>query len=152
MSFDTRNGTRGAKQPSANLFLKLANSLMMSRARKKDAKMAGMRLLVLTTIGKKSGEPRSTPLAWFPGDDGTWLVAASAGGGAKNPAWYYNVAANPDRITIELAGETIPVAAEQLHGEERSRAWAAIVESSANFGGYEEKTDREIPVIRLTRA
>ncbi|TQL70708.1 deazaflavin-dependent oxidoreductase (nitroreductase family) [Nocardioides albertanoniae] len=152
MSFDTHNGTRGAKQPSAGLFLKLVNKLMMSRARKKDATMAGMRLLVLTTIGKKSGEPRSTPLAWFPGDDGTWLIAASAGGGAKNPAWYYNLAANPDRVTIELGGETIAVTAEQLHGEQRSRAWAAIVDSAANFGGYEEKTDREIPVIRLARA
>ena len=152
MSFDTHNGTRGAKQPSANLLLKLGNKLMMSRARKSNGTMAGMRLLVLTTIGKKSGEPRSTPLAWFPGDDATWLIVASAAGGPRNPAWYYNLAANPDRVTIELGGETIPVVAEQLHGDERARAWAAIVESAANFGSYEEKTDREIPVIRLTRA
>lgn len=152
MSFDTRNGTRGARQPTANPLLKLGNKVMMRRARKSNGTTAGMRLLVLNTIGKKSGEPRSSPLAWFPGEDDTWLIAASAAGGAKNPAWYYNLAANPDRVTIELAGEAIPVVAEQLHGEERARAWAAIVESAANFGSYEEKTDREIPVIRLTRA
>ena len=152
MTFDAHNGTRGAKQPSASPILKLANKLMMSRARKKDATMAGMRLLALTTIGKKSGEPRSTPVAWFPAGDDAWLIAASANGGAKNPAWYYNIAANPDRVTIELGGKKIPVTAEQLHGQERTQAWTAIVESSANFGGYEQKTDREIPVIRLTRA
>lgn len=151
MAFDTRNGTRGARQPTANPLLKLGNKLMMRRARKSTGTTAGMRLLVLTTIGKKSGEPRSSPLAWFPGEDGTWLVVASAGGAVKNPAWYYNLAAHPDRVTIELGGETIPVVAEQLHGEERARAWAEIVDSAANFGSYEEKTDREIPVIRLTR-
>ena len=152
MSFDTRNGTRGARQPTANPLLKLGNKLMMRRARKSDSTTAGMRLLVLTTIGKKSGEPRSSPLAWFPGDDGTWLVVASAGGAAKNPAWYYNLAANPDRVTIEVGGETVPVIAEQVHGEARARAWTTIVSSAANFGSYEKKTDREIPVIRLTRA
>ncbi|MFE6511788.1 nitroreductase/quinone reductase family protein [Nocardioides sp. NPDC057767] len=152
MSFDTRNGTRGARQITANPLLRLGNKLMMRRARKSNATMAGMRLLVLTTIGKQSGEPRSTPLAWFPGGDDTWLVAASAGGGARNPAWYYNIAANPDRVTIEMGGETIPVVAEQLHGEERARAWDEIKADASNFATYETKTDREIPVIRLTRA
>ncbi|GGR60287.1 deazaflavin-dependent oxidoreductase (nitroreductase family) [Nocardioides luteus] len=152
MSFDTRNGTRGAKQPSPGFFGKTMNNLMMNRARKRNVQMAGMRMLALTTIGKKSGEPRSTPLAWFPGEDDTWLIAASAGGAPKNPAWYYNIAANPDRVIIELNGERIPVVAEQLHGEERARAWAQIKQTAANFATYETKTDREIPVIRLTRA
>jgi deazaflavin-dependent oxidoreductase (nitroreductase family) len=152
MSFDTRNGTRGARQIKASPLLTLGNKLMMRRARKSNATTAGMRLLVLTTIGKKSGEPRSTPLAWFPGGDDAWLVAASAGGGARNPAWYYNIAANPDRVTIEMGGETVPVVAEQLHGDERERAWAEIKAAASNFATYETKTDREIPVIRLTRA
>jgi deazaflavin-dependent oxidoreductase (nitroreductase family) len=127
------------------------NNLMMNRARKHNVQMAGMRMLALTTIGKKSGEPRSTPLAWFPGENGTWLIAASAGGAPRNPAWYYNIAANPDRVTIELGGEKIAVTAEQLHGEERARAWVEITRTASNFASYETKTDREIPVIRLTR-
>ena len=126
MSFDTTNGTRGARQPKGP-FLKWMNSLVAGRIARKG------------------------PLGWFPGADGSWLVVAAAAGAPKNPAWYYNLKAHPDDVSIEVPGGPVAVRAEQLHGAEREEAWRSIVAASAQFGGYQEKTDRELPVIRLVR-
>ena len=94
---------------------------------------------------------RTTPVGWFPAGDGNWLVVASANGAADNPAWYYNLAANPDKARIEVRGETVPVTAEQLHGSERQQAWEDIVKAAPSFAKYVDKTDRTIPIIKLTR-
>ncbi|QRY54763.1 nitroreductase family deazaflavin-dependent oxidoreductase [Mycolicibacterium septicum] len=120
------------------------------RRSRKGVKVMGMDALVLTTVGRRSGEERSTPVAWFPGGGDTWLVVASAAGAPKNPAWYYNIAAHPDRVQVELAGRKVAVTAAQLHGAERDAAWRKIVSAVPRFAKYEEQTDREIPVIRLT--
>jgi deazaflavin-dependent oxidoreductase (nitroreductase family) len=150
MSFTTVDGTRGARQPRGR-FLKWVNKWMMSRIRRTGkAPFMGFDALVLTTIGRKSGAERSTPLGYFPGKDGTWLIVASAAGAAKNPDWYHNLAAHPDRVQIETAGRKVAVIAEQLHGAEREEAWQGIATASAQFAQYKEKTDRELPVIRLT--
>lgn len=69
--------------------------------------------------------------------------------GGKNPAWYYNVAAHPDNVQIEMAGRIIPVTAEQLDGKARERAWGEITQASRRFAKYARQTDRELPVIRL---
>jgi deazaflavin-dependent oxidoreductase (nitroreductase family) len=152
MSFDTRNGTRGARQPKAGFLMKWLNKSAAKRIRRKGGKFMGFDALVLTTTGAKSGVERTNPVGWFPtGDDDSWLVVASAAGAPKNPAWYYNIAAYPDKITIEMAGRKIPVTAEQLHGPDREEAWQRITTASPRFGQYQVKTDREIPVIRLTR-
>ncbi|MFV2145816.1 nitroreductase family deazaflavin-dependent oxidoreductase [Isoptericola sp. G70] len=149
MSFTHPQGTYGAGIRPGR-FVRCVNKLAAGRARRARGSTMGMNLLVLTAVGRTSGEPRSTPLAWFPDDDG-WLVIASAGAAASNPAWYRNVAAHPDEVTIELGGETIPVSATELHGDERAVAWEGIRASAKQFAGYEGKTDRQIPVIRLTR-
>ncbi|GAA2658312.1 nitroreductase/quinone reductase family protein [Paractinoplanes durhamensis] len=143
MTFDSRNGTRGARQPRGAL-LKLANKLTMGRVRRK-----GGRLLVLTTVGRKSGQERQSPLRWFKAGEG-WLIVASAGGGPANPAWYYNLSANPDKVTVEVDRTKVAVTAEQLHGEEYEAAWQQITKDAPQFANYQVKTDREIPVIRLT--
>lgn len=148
MSFSTRNGTRGSRQPSGKVMV-WVNRLMARRVRK-SGRGPGFDALVLTTVGRKSGVERQTPLGWFPGKDGAWLIAASAGGAAKNPAWYYNLAANPDKAQIEIPGRKIPVTAEELHGPERDGAWHVITTAAPRFGDYQTKTDRQIPVIRLT--
>jgi len=109
----------------------------------------GMNGLVLTTVGNKSGVERSTPVAWFPGENGSWLIVASANGAANNPSWYHNIAAQPGKVQIELDGRKVAVTAEQLHGPEREKAWQEITTASPRFAGYQTKTDREIPVIRL---
>ena len=148
MSFDTRAGTRGARQPRGPI-LRWVNTLAASRIRR-TGKMTGFNALILTTIGAKTGAERSNPVGWFPGPEGSWLIVASAGGAARNPAWYHNIAAHPGQVKIELNGRMIPVSAEQLHGAERDEAWRQITAAVPRFAGYERKTDRELPVIRLT--
>lgn len=148
MSFTHPTGTRGARQPGR--MFRWMNQLVVARARRTGAKTMGMNLLVLTTVGRKSGQPRANPLAWFPGPDGSWLVVASAGGAPANPAWYLNLAARPDQVTVELAGRKIAVTARELHDAEREDAWRRITAEGANFRKYETATDREMPVIRLT--
>ncbi|GAA0238623.1 nitroreductase/quinone reductase family protein [Cryptosporangium japonicum] len=150
MVFDTRNGTRGARQPRGRLLI-WANRMMMRRIRRGKGGMRGGQALVLKTVGAKSGAERESPLAWFPGEGDSWLICASAAGAAKNPAWYYNLAAHPDRVSIDVDGQTVPVTAEQLHGAERDAAWQSITASAPGFADYQVKTDRELPVIRLTR-
>jgi deazaflavin-dependent oxidoreductase (nitroreductase family) len=148
MSFDTPAGTRGARQPSGPFF-RWMNKVMSRRLRRKGGKMMGFNALVLMTVGAKSGAKRTNPVGWFPGQDGGWLIVASAAGAARNPAWYYNIAAHPDEVQIEVDGRTIPVRAEQLHGAERDKAWQQITTAAPRFAQYEEKTDRVMPVIRL---
>jgi deazaflavin-dependent oxidoreductase (nitroreductase family) len=149
MSFDTRAGTRGARQPSGKLMVWL-NKLMAKRIRRKShGRFMGFNALVLTAIGRKTGVERTTPVGWFPGKDGSWLIVASAAGAAGNPAWYHNIAAHPDNVQIDVDGRKVPVTAEQLHGLDRAEAWAQIVAAAPRFGTYQEKTDRELPIIRL---
>jgi deazaflavin-dependent oxidoreductase (nitroreductase family) len=149
MSFDTPAGTRGARQPSSSPMMRWVNKMAAGRIRR-SGKMMGFNGLILTTIGAKSGAERTTPVGWFPGNDDSWLIVASAAGAARNPAWYYNLAAHPDQASIEVDGKTVPVLAEQLHGIERDEAWQKITEAVPRFAQYQGKTDRQIPVIRLT--
>lgn len=149
MAFNTPNGTRGARQPRAGRLMRWFNGWNMKRIRRKGGKVMGMDALVLTTVGRKSGAERSTPVAYFPDGNDAWLIVASANGAANNPAWYHNIAAHPDRVRVELAGRRVSVRAEQLHGLAREEAWRRIKTELPRFAKYEEKTDREIPVIRL---
>ncbi len=148
MSFDTRAGTRGRRKPSGWVFRQM-NKLMARRIRRNGGQLSGTNALVLTTTGRRSGLPRTNPVGWFPGRDGSWLIVASAAGAAANPSWYYNIAAHPDQVQIEVGGTTVPVTAEQLHGTERAEAWQQITAAAPRFAQYQQKTDRELPVIRL---
>jgi deazaflavin-dependent oxidoreductase (nitroreductase family) len=148
MSFDTPAGTRGAHQPSGPFF-RWMNKVMSRRLRRRGGRMMGFNALVLTTVGAKSGAKRANPVGWFPGQDGSWLIVASAAGAARNPAWYHNIAAHPNEVEVEMNGRTIPVTAEQLHGAERDEAWQQITAAAPRFAQYEQKTDRVLPVIRL---
>ena len=151
MSFDTPAGTRGGRMrgPGGPVG-RWVQRRMMSQHRK-NWKFMGMDLLFLTTVGRKSGAERVSAVAWFPGEDGSWLIVASAAGAARNPAWYLNLAAHPDRVRIEKGDGSTTVVAEQLAGEAREQAWARIVAAQPRYAKYQEKTDRELPVIRLTR-
>jgi deazaflavin-dependent oxidoreductase (nitroreductase family) len=149
-TFDARAGTRGARQPSSGILLSI-NKLVARRVRKGARTPGfGFDILLLTTTGRKSGQPRTSPLGWVSDGNGGWLIAASANGAAHLPAWYHNLAAAPDQASIEVSGTTIPVSAEQLHGTEREAAWQTLTAAIPRFGTYPKKTDREIPVIRLS--
>jgi deazaflavin-dependent oxidoreductase (nitroreductase family) len=148
MSFDTQAGTRGGRQPRTGLILRLVNQNAASRFRR-NGKMLGFQGLILTTAGARSGAERTSPVGWWPGPDGSWLIVAAANGAARNPAWYHNIAAHPDKVQIEVDGRRIGVKAEQLHGTERAQAWQQIAAAAPRFAKYQDKTDRELPVIRL---
>jgi deazaflavin-dependent oxidoreductase (nitroreductase family) len=103
----------------------------------------------LVTNGAKSGQPREVQLTYFHDGPDPILIASNFGG-EKHPAWYYNLAAHPDRVSIELAGNLYQVAVEELHGNQRDLAWKRITQANSRFAEYQKKTDRELPVIRLT--
>jgi deazaflavin-dependent oxidoreductase (nitroreductase family) len=148
MGFDTPDGTRGGRQPRAGLMLGLINKNAAGRFRR-NGKMLGFSGLNLTTVGAKTGAERTSPVGWWPGQDGSWLIVAAANGAARNPAWYHNIAAQPGNVQIEVNGRRIRVTAEQLHGAERAEAWKQIADATPRFAQYQRKTDRELPVIRL---
>jgi deazaflavin-dependent oxidoreductase (nitroreductase family) len=154
MSFEkTPSGTRGARAPSrSNAFTRFIGRMMIKFHRRSGDRFRGMDLLYLTTVGAKTGQKRQTPLARFPDGDGSWLVVASLGGSARNPGWYHNIAAHPDQVWIEVAGHQLRVTAEQLDGEPREVAWQRIVESQPRYAGYQRKTDRVLPILRLSPA
>ena len=105
MTFDTRNGTRGARQPSGAA-ARWGNKLMAGRVRKGRAKFLGFNTLVLTTVGAKSGAERATPVGWFPGPGGSWLVVASAAGATM--IFTISASASPARVTPLGSAETSP--------------------------------------------
>lgn len=109
----------------------------------------GTTILLLTTRGRTSGESRTTPLI-HRADGDRWVVVASKGGAPANPSWFENLQANPD-ATIQVLGEKVPVRATTAEGEERSRLWALMTEVWPAYDDYQAKTDREIPVVVLTR-
>jgi deazaflavin-dependent oxidoreductase (nitroreductase family) len=150
MGFDTPDGTYGARpRGSPGAFGRWMQRQMMRQHRRSGWKFMGMDVLFLTTIGRKSGAERTTAVSWFPGADGTWLIVASAAGSASHPAWYRNIAAHPGQVRIETGGRTVAVTAEQLTGPAREQAWQQITAAQPRYAKYQQKTDRELPVIRL---
>jgi deazaflavin-dependent oxidoreductase (nitroreductase family) len=117
-------------------------------------KVQGRPLLELTTVGARTGKERHAVLGWFedPSHPGAWVVVGSNGGAARHPGWCYNLVRNPDQAWVTVAGGETRVTPDSLHGEERADAWERIVALAPGYGAYTEKTDREIPVIRLTPA
>lgn len=109
----------------------------------------GADVLLLTTQGRKSGEPRTLPLIHRT-DNGRWILIASKGGWPANPLWFENLVANPD-ATIQVKGEIVPVHAETASGEERERLWSLMTEVWPAYDEYQERTTREIPVVVLSR-
>ena len=108
----------------------------------------GTPLLLLHHTGAKSGKSRINPLA-YQSDDGRYVVFASKGGAPTNPDWYHNLKAHPN-VTIEVGTDTLDVVASEATGEERERLFRAQAMRVPQFGEYEKKTARVIPVIVLT--
>jgi deazaflavin-dependent oxidoreductase (nitroreductase family) len=109
----------------------------------------GATILLLTTTGRKSGEPRTMPLIHRTDGD-RWVVVASKGGWPEHPLWFQNLEADPE-ATIEVRDETVPVRASVAEGEERARLWSLMIEAWPAYDEYQAKTDREIPVVVLER-
>jgi deazaflavin-dependent oxidoreductase (nitroreductase family) len=109
----------------------------------------GAPLLLLHSVGAKSGESRVSPMMYLPDGD-RFLVFASKAGAPTNPDWYHNLKANPE-ATIEVGDDTVDVRAEELPRAERDEKYAEQAALFPGFADYEKKTDRVIPVLALTR-
>lgn len=109
---------------------------------------AGVPVMVLTTVGRKSGQARDTPLLVL--RDGEKLVTvASKGGYPSHPAWYLNLLAHP-KVSVRLGSEERSMRAVTANAEERAHYWPKLVELYPSYRSYQEKTEREIPVVVLT--
>ncbi len=109
----------------------------------------GRPLLLLTTMGAKSGKRHTTPVVYLL-DGERWLIFASKAGAPTHPGWYHNLVAHP-AVTIEVGTETIPATAVVLTGAERDRLYAKQSGLMPIFAEYQSKTTRRIPVVALER-
>jgi deazaflavin-dependent oxidoreductase (nitroreductase family) len=112
------------------------------------SRVAGMPVLLLTTTGRRSGKPRTTPLTFFrDGDD--LVVIASNGGADRPPDWSLNLQRNP-RAVVEIGADQLTVRARTASAEERERLWVGITATYSDYARYQKKTARQIPVLILT--
>jgi deazaflavin-dependent oxidoreductase (nitroreductase family) len=126
------------------------NARMNRKIRRGTGTFMGMDVLILNTVGRRSGQPRETPLAWFADGEDARLVVAS-GGGSQDPDWYVNLMAHTDRASIELPGsDSVPVMPHRLDGTDREQAWQRITAAQPRYAKYQSKSDQEYPVVRLT--
>jgi deazaflavin-dependent oxidoreductase (nitroreductase family) len=110
----------------------------------------GAKVLILTTTGRRSGAPRSTPLIYGrDGDD--YVVVASKGGADEHPAWFLNLTADPE-VDVQVLGDRFPARARTATAEEKPRLWQAAVERWPAYADYQRRTEREIPVVVLERS
>ena len=144
------NGTYGKNVPSFLKYLMKKTNYPSYRILGKHLKAAGRPVLLLITIGSKSRKIRHTPIAWFPDTDNSWFIIASNGGSTRHPSWFFNLAKNPDMVSIKLHGTTYHVVPETLEGDERESIFKKIVNDAPNYAKYQQLTDRFIPIIRLT--
>jgi proline iminopeptidase len=110
----------------------------------------GSKTLLLTTKGRKSGEPRTTPLIYENADD-NYVIVASKGGTPENPGWYENLTKDPE-VELQVKDEVFPAHARTAEGEERERLWKLAAQQWPDYDEYQKKTDREIPVVVLERS
>lgn len=106
--------------------------------------------VILTATGARSGQPRRTPLACLPAEDGSWLLIGSNFGRPGHPAWTGNLLKHPD-AEVSWRGEEIPVRARLLTGEERALAWRAALTFWPPYAAYQARVEREIRLFRLER-
>jgi deazaflavin-dependent oxidoreductase (nitroreductase family) len=109
----------------------------------------GTKILLLGTLGRRSGEQRTTPLIHRV-DGGRWIVVASKGGAPANPDWFENLVAEP-AVTVQVLDEVFPARASVAEGAERDRLWKLMSEVWPAYDEYQQKTERPIPVVVLER-
>jgi deazaflavin-dependent oxidoreductase (nitroreductase family) len=104
-------------------------------------------ILLLNTVGRKSGKKRTSPLLYvMDGED--FVIIASKGGAPTHPAWYLNLKGNPE-ATVEIGDQEVRVRAREADSEEKARLWQKMVEMYPTYDDYQKKTEREIPLLVL---
>jgi deazaflavin-dependent oxidoreductase (nitroreductase family) len=112
------------------------------------ADMKGMPIILLTTVGAKTGKLRKTPLMRVE-HDGDYAIVASLGGAPTNPVWYHNVAKNP-RVELQDGSVVRDYDAREVSGDEKAIWWERAVAAFPDYADYQKKTERQIPVFVLT--
>jgi deazaflavin-dependent oxidoreductase (nitroreductase family) len=136
--------------PDFNAFNKSIVDEFRANGGKVGGPFEGMTLLLLTSTGAKSGQPRLAPLAYLT-IDGKMIIIGSKAGADTNPDWVHNLRANP-RAHIEVGTEAYDVTARELPPEERDETYPKVVELAPGFGDYQSKTSRVIPLFELQKA
>ena len=107
----------------------------------------GLHVLLLTTVGRRTGKPRTTPLGYFM-DDGSYVITASNAGFDTNPGWFHNLRANP-HVMIEVKDQRIEAEAKVAEPKKRSTLWEHLISLAPGYANYPKKTSREIPIVVL---
>ena len=130
------------------LFMGLQVFIYRLTGGKLGGSMGKFKVLILTTKGRKSGKILSNPVGYFE-QAGKYIIVASNGGADKNPSWYYNIKGNPNDVTIQVNEKIMKVTPEIVLGEQRKPVYEWIASIAPNFGDYEKRTTREIPLVFL---
>lgn len=138
----------GEYEPSPSDFVRDHADRYMASGGTEGADMKGKPVILLTTVGAKTGKIRKTPLMRVE-HNGEYAVVASLGGAPKHPVWYFNIKANP-RVELQDGAQTHDYEAREVFGDEKATWWERAVEAWPDYADYQRKTDREIPVFVLT--
>ena len=138
----------GEYEPSTSDWARKQAELIEGSGGTKGTTMRGMPVVLLTSVGAKSGKLRKTPLMRVE-HDGEYAVVASIGGAPKHPVWYYNVVANP-HVELQDGPAKGDYTAREVTGEEKTVWWERSVAAFPDYADYQKKTDRQIPVFVLT--
>jgi deazaflavin-dependent oxidoreductase (nitroreductase family) len=133
--------------PSPADYVRQAVELYESTGGAQGSTMQGKPIIILTTVGNKSGKIRKTPLMRVE-HDGVYAVVASLGGAPKHPVWYHNVVADPD-VELQDGPERKKYRAREVSGAEKAQWWERAVAAWPDYANYQTKTDRQIPVFVL---
>ncbi|MCW2686251.1 MAG: nitroreductase [Mycobacterium sp.] len=138
----------GEYEPSTSDWSRENAEQYMASGGTEGTELKGKPVILLTTIGAKSGKVRKTPLMRVE-NDGEYAVVASLGGAPKHPVWYHNVKANP-RVELQDGTESGDYEAREVFGDEKAAWWDRAVEAWPDYAEYQKKTDRQIPVFVLS--
>ncbi|CAN5131288.1 nitroreductase family deazaflavin-dependent oxidoreductase [soil metagenome] len=139
----------GEYEPSPQKWVRDQVDLYESSGGTQGLTLRGMPVVILTTVGAKSGKLRKAALMRVE-HDGTYAVVASLGGAPANPVWFANVKAHPE-VELQDGPQKWDLVAREVHGEEKALWWERAVAAYADYADYQRKTTREIPVVVLER-
>ena len=139
----------GDYEPSTSDWSRENAEEYMASGGTRGTELKGRPVILLTTVGAKTGKIRKTPLMRVE-HGGQYAVVASLGGAPKNPVWYYNVKANP-RVELQDGTAVGDYEAHEVFGDEKAAWWERAVAAWPDYAEYQSKTDRQIPVFVLTR-
>jgi deazaflavin-dependent oxidoreductase (nitroreductase family) len=140
-----------AKDTTARILTALHRQVFTATKGRLAGKAFGMPVVLLTTTGRTSGEPRSTMLTSPVQDGDTVVLIASYGGDSRDPQWFKNLLVDP-ACEITMGGRTRPMRARVASAEEKQALWPAVTAAYKGYGMYQKRTDRDIPVVLLEPA